>query len=315
MSAHPQEKKDGGEAPARKPLTLPQLAEMKRNGQPIVMVTAYDYPSAQVAEEAAVDVVLVGDSGAMTVLGHDSTVPVGMEEMLVLTAAVRRGLRTPILVGDMPFGSYEGSNEQAVENAQRFIKEAGCDAVKLERGGASVDRARAIIRAGIPVMGHVGLTPQTATALGGFKAQGKTAERAAQIAEEALALQAAGCFAIVFEAVPAAITEALMPRMEIPVIGIGAGPATDGQVLVFHDLLGIFGGRSPKFVKRFAEVRAEMVRGVSAYADEVRTGAFPAAEHIYSVEPAELAGFREWLDQETLGSEGTFSHSDWDWGP
>ena len=188
------------------------------------MVTAYDYPSAQVAEEAGVDIVLVGDSGAMTVLGHDSTVPVGMDEMLMLAAAVRRGLKTPLLVGDMPFGSYESSNEQAIANAQRFVKEAGCDAVKLERGGASVDRARAIIRAGIPVMGHVGLTPQTATALGGYKAQGRTGERAAKIAEDAFALQAVGCFAIVFEAIPAAVTEAMMPQMEIPVIGIGAGP-------------------------------------------------------------------------------------------
>jgi len=313
MSKHPEPERPQG-APQRKPVTLPQLAEMKRSGQLIVMVTAYDYPSAQVAEEAGVDIVLVGDSAAMTVLGYDSTVPVGMDEMVMLSAAVRRGLRTPLLVTDMPFGSYERSNEQAVENAQRLVKETGCDAVKIERGGASVDRARAIVRAGVPVMGHVGLTPQTATALGGFKAQGKTAERAAQIAEEALALQAAGCFAIVFEAVPAAITEALMPHMEVPVIGIGAGASTDGQVLVFHDLLGIFGGHTAKFVKRFADVRAEMVRGVSAYADEVRAGTFPGPEHIYSVDPAELSQFREWLDQESLSS-GTFSHADWDWGP
>jgi 3-methyl-2-oxobutanoate hydroxymethyltransferase len=180
-----------------------------------------------------------------------------------------------------------------------------------------VDRARAIIRAGIPVMGHVGLTPQTATQLGGYKAQGKTAERAAQIAEEALALQAAGCFAIVFEAVPAAITEALMPRMDIPVIGIGAGVDTDGQVLVFHDLLGIFSGHAAKFVKRYADVRGEMIRGVREYASEVRSGAFPAPEHIYAIEPAELADFRAYLEQESMTSEagGTFSHSDWDWGP
>ena len=305
MSTRPQDKP---EHPDRKPVSLPQLAEMKAAGEPIVMVTAYDHPSAQVVEEAGVDLVLVGDSAAMTVLGYDSTVPVGMEEMLMLAAAVRRGLRTPLLIGDMPFGSYEQSNEQAIANAQRFVKEAGCDAVKLERGGASVDRARAIIRAGIPVMGHVGLTPQTATALGGYKAQGRTAGRAAQIAEEALALQAAGCFAIVFEAVPAAVTEALMPKLEVPVIGIGAGAGTDGQVLVFHDLLGIFGGHAAKFVKRYAEVRAEMVRGVAAYADEVRSGAFPGPEHIYSVEPAELAEFRRYLDQEALSPD-----ADWDW--
>ena len=306
MSTHPQQD--------RKPVSLPQLGEMKAAGKPIVMVTAYDHPSAQVAEQAGVDIVLVGDSAAMTVLGYDSTVPVGMDEMLMLAAAVRRGLKTPLLVGDMPFGSYEQSNEQAVANAQRFIKEAGCDAVKLERGGASVDRARAIIRAGIPVMGHVGLTPQTATALGGYKAQGKTAGRASQIAEEALALQAAGCFAIVFEAVPAAVTEALMPKMDAPVIGIGAGADTDGQVLVFHDLLGIFGGHAAKFVKRYADIHGEMVAGVGTYADEVRSGAFPGNDHIYSIDPAELAEFRAWLEQDSLAG-GTFSHADWDWGP
>jgi 3-methyl-2-oxobutanoate hydroxymethyltransferase len=292
----------------RTPVTLPDLAEMKRLGRPIVMVTAYDHPSAQVAEEAGVDVVLVGDSAAMTVLGHDSTVPVGMDEMLMLAAAVRRGLRTPLLVGDMPFGSYERSNEHAVESAQRFVKEAGCHAVKLEGGGASVDRARAIIRAGIPVMGHVGLTPQTATALGGYKAQGRTSGRAAEVAEDALALQAVGCFSIVFEAIPAAVSEALMEKMEVPVIGIGAGPATDGQVLVFHDLLGIYGGHAPRFAKRFAEVRQQMVAGVRAYSDEVRSGRFPAEEHTYAIDPDELAAFRAYLEQETLAGS-----TPWDW--
>jgi 3-methyl-2-oxobutanoate hydroxymethyltransferase len=297
--------KTGGE---REPVTLPRLAEMKANGEPIVMITAYDYPSAEVVEEAGVDVVLVGDTAAMVVLGHDATTPVGMDEMLVLTSAVRRGLKTPMLVGDMPFGSYETSNEDAVRNAQRFVKEAGCDAVKLERGGPSVDRARAIIRAGIPVMGHVGLTPQTATALGGFKAQGKTAEQAAQLSEEALALQAIGCFAIVFEAVPAGVTEALMQRMEIPVIGIGAGNSTDGQVLVWHDLLGIYGGHKPKFVKRFAEVRQEMLAGVGAYAEQVRSRTFPSEEYSYSIDPEELAAFHTYLEEESLSA-----HAKWDW--
>lgn len=292
----------------RQPMTLPRLAEMKRNGEPIAMVTAYDFPSAQVAEEAGVDVVLVGDSGAMTVLGHDSTVPVGMDEMLMLAAAVRRGLRTPLLVGDMPFGSYEASNEQAVANAQRFIKEAGCDAVKLERGGASVDRARAIVRAGIPVMGHVGLTPQTATALGGYKAQGRTGERAAQIAEDAFALQAVGCFSIVFEAVPAAVCEAIMPRMEVPVIGIGAGDATDGQVLVFHDLLAINTGHVARFVKRYAAVHEAMVAGVSEYVADVRTRRFPDETHTYSIDPDELKEFEGYLEQDSLAGE-----SPWDW--
>jgi 3-methyl-2-oxobutanoate hydroxymethyltransferase len=265
---------------------------MKRGGEAIVMVTAYDYPSAQVAECAGVDLVLVGDSGAMTVLGYPSTVPVSIEEMLMLAAAARRGVRTPLLVGDLPFGSYEASDELAIANAQRFVKEAGCDAVKLEGGGTSVARARAIAQAGIPVMGHVGLTPQTSTALGGYRAQGRTASRALEVAEAALALQAAGCFAVVFEAIPAAVAALLMERMEIPVIGIGAGPATDGQVLVFHDLLGIRDGVGARFVKRYANIRDEMVTGVREYAEDVRTRRYPTADHTYSIDPGELAELR-----------------------
>src|SRR5579875_2085053 len=280
------------------PMTLPRLAEKKRLGEAIVMVTAYDYPSAQVAQEAGVDIVLVGDSGAMTVLGYPSTVPVSTDEMLMLAAAARRGLRTPLLVGDLPFGSYEGSDEQAVATAQRFIKEAGCDAVKLERGGTSVQRARAIVAAGIPVMGHLGLTPQTATALGGYRAQGRTAQAAIDLARDAELLQQAGCFSIVLEAIPAAVTEALMARLEIPVIGIGAGDATDGQVLVFHDLLGIYDGHVARFAKRFADIRAHMVAGVAQYADEVRRRVFPAPEHFYSIDEAELQTFREVLAAE-----------------
>jgi 3-methyl-2-oxobutanoate hydroxymethyltransferase len=281
------------------PMTLPRLAEKKRLGEPIVMVTAYDYPSAQVAQAAGVDVVLVGDSGAMTVLGYPSTVPVSTDEMLMLAAAARRGLHTPLLVGDLPFGSYEASDEQAIATAQRFIKEAGCDAVKLERGGTSVQRARAIVESGIPVMGHVGLTPQTATALGGYRAQGRTAVRAHQVARDAVALEDAGCFSIVFEAIPAAVSEILMERLEVPVIGIGAGPATDGQVLVFHDLLGIYDGHAPRFAKRFGELKAQMVAGVAQYADEVRSGAFPAPEHTYSIDDDELAAFRGHLEATT----------------
>ena len=274
------------------PMTLPRLAEKKRLGEPIVMVTAYDYPSAQIAEAAGVDLVLVGDSGAMTVLGYPSTVPVSTDEMLMLAAAVRRGLKTPLLVGDLPFGSYEASDEQAIRTAQRFVKEAGCDAVKLERGGTSVQRAKAIAESGIPVMGHVGLTPQTATALGGHRAQGRTAERALQVARDAVALQEAGCFSIVLEAIPASVAEVVVARLQIPVIGIGAGPATDGQVLVFHDLLGIYDGHAPRFAKRYGELRDQMVAGVSAYAAEVRSGAFPAPEHTYTIDEDELTRFR-----------------------
>src|SRR6516165_7655753 len=197
------------------PMTLPRLAEKKRRGEPIVMVTAYDFPSAQVAQASGVDIVLVGDSGAMTVLGYPSTVPVSTDEMLMLAAAVRRGLKTPLLIGDLPFGSYEASDEQAIATSQRFIKEAGCDAVKLERGGTSVQRARAIVDAGIPVVGHVGLTPQTATALGGYRAQARTAERALNVARDALALQEAGCFSIVFEAIPAAVAPLVTEMLAI----------------------------------------------------------------------------------------------------
>ena len=274
------------------PMTLPRLLEKKRLGEPIVMVTAYDFPSAQVAEDAGVDMVLVGDSGAMTVLGYPSTVPVSIDEMLMLAAAARRGLQTPLLVGDLPFGSYEASDEQAIATAQRFIKEAGCDAVKLERGGTSAERARAIVQAGIPVMGHIGLTPQTATALGGYRAQGRTAERAIQVGHDALALQEAGCFSIVFEAIPAAVAAALVPKLEIPVIGIGAGPATDGQVLVFHDLLGIYEGHAPRFAKRYNDIKAQMVAGVSEYAADVRNRTFPGPEHSYSIDEQELGEFR-----------------------
>jgi 3-methyl-2-oxobutanoate hydroxymethyltransferase len=288
MSSHPEVQAPSD--PGRLPMTLPLLAEKKRLGDPIVMVTAYDYPSARAAESAGVDLVLVGDSAATTVLGYSTTTPVDLDDMLVLARAVRRGLNTPLLIGDLPFGSYEISDEQAITTSMRMVKEAGCEAVKLEGGGeASVKRARAIVGAGIPVMGHVGLTPQTATALGGWKAQGRTAGAAARIAEEALALQQAGCFALVFEAIPAAVTEQLMAHLQIPVIGIGAGAATDGQVLVFHDLLGIRDGLGARFVKRYANLQQEMNAGVAAYAEDVRTRRYPGPEHTYKIDPSELA--------------------------
>ncbi len=298
MSSHPhvQAPIDGIPPAHRLPMTLPLLLEKKRLGEPVVMVTAYDYPSARAAEAAGVDLVLVGDSAATTVLGYDATTPVGLEDMLVLARAARRGLTTPLLIGDLPFGSYEVSDEQAITTAMRMVKEAGCDAVKLEGGGpTSASRARAIVCAGIPVMGHVGLTPQTSTALGGWKAQGRTAAAAARIAADALALQEAGCFALVFEAIPSAVTDELMALVEIPVIGIGAGPATDGQVLVFHDLLGIRDGLGPRFVKRYANLQQEMNDGVTAYADDVRARRYPGPEHTYKIDPGELAELREQL--------------------
>ena len=310
MSSGSRQDSTGDAVPERKPVSITRLAEMKEAGEPVVMVTAYDFPSAQVAEEVGVDVVLVGDSAANCVLGYDSTVPVGMEEMTMLASAVRRGLSTPLLVGDLPFGSYEASDELAIASAQAMIKQAGCDAVKLEGGGPSVDRAKAIAGAGIPVMGHVGLTPQTATALGGLKAQGRTAEKAIRVAEDAIALDQAGCFAIVIEAVPQAVSEMIVKRVNAPTIGIGAGNSTAGQVLVLHDLTGINDGRMAKFVKRYADVRSEMRRGLAAYSDEVRSGAFPGPEHVYSVEPSELEGLRQRLNREDIESDYS-----WDWEP
>jgi 3-methyl-2-oxobutanoate hydroxymethyltransferase len=270
--------------------TLPLLAEKKRCGEPIVMVTAYDLPSAQTAEEAGVDLVLAGDTAAMTVLGYPATTTVTLEEMLVLTKAVRRGLRTPLLIGDLPFGSYERSHEQAIASAQRLVKEGGSEVVKFE--GPTPHRARAIVSAGIPVMGHLGLTPQTSTALGGgFKAQARSSEAARRLLDDALDLEAAGCFAVVLEAVPAEVAAVVTERLEIPTIGIGAGPDTDGQVLVLNDLLGIFDDFQPRFVKRYAELRREMIRAVRAFADEVRSRRFPTKEHCYTIEPDELERF------------------------
>lgn len=278
---------------ARLPMTLPRIVERHRLGEPLAMVTAYDFPSARAAEAAGVDLVLVGDSGAMTVLGHDSTVEVTVDEMLVLAKAVRRGLRTPFLIGDLPFGSYEVSDAQAVQTAFRFVKEAGVDAVKLEGcGSMSVARARAIVQAGIPVMGHVGLTPQTATALGGYRAQAKDARAALALVEGAEALEAAGCFSIVLEAIPSVVAEAVVERVDVPTIGIGAGPSTAGQVLVFHDLLGIREGRGGKFVQRYADLQDAMAEGVAAYASDVRSRRYPGPEHEYAMAPEEARALR-----------------------
>lgn len=285
MSTHP--RSENAAAPVRA-LTPPDILAKSQAGERLVMVTAYDFPSALAVEEAGVDLVLVGDSGAMVVLGHDSTVGVTVDEMLVLTRATARGLRRPALIGDLPFGSYETSDAQAVETAMRFVKEGGCCAVKLE-GGSEVPlaRAKAIMAAGIPVMGHVGLTPQTASALGGYRAQGRTAEAALRVEAEAKALDDAGCFAIVLEAVPAELAAHLTPALSAATIGIGAGPDCNGQVLVLHDMIGAGSAGKAKFVKRYAESHQLVVDAVSVYADEVRGGQFPASEHCYSMPAAQ----------------------------
>ena len=272
-------------------LPLPELAELKRRGQKLAMVTAYDFPSGRIADEAGVELVLVGDSAGMVVLGNESTVPVTMDELLMLTRAVVRGAKRPLVIADMPFGSFQGSDEAAVDNAVRFVKEAGADAVKLEGAGPTLSRVQAIVGAGVPVMGHVGLTPQSATMLGGFKAQGRTAEKAERLYEDALALEAAGCFAIVLEAVPAPVAARVTEALQVPTIGIGAGADCDGQVLVWHDLLGLYAGKAPRFVKRYADLAGEARRAIEAYVDDVREGRFPEEQHTYAIPDEELAAF------------------------
>jgi 3-methyl-2-oxobutanoate hydroxymethyltransferase len=276
---------------------------MKRRGDKIVMVTAYDAPSGRLADAAGVDLILVGDSSGMVVHGRESTVPVSLDEIVFMTQWVTRGAKRPIVVADLPFGSYETSDEQAVANAIRLVKEGGADAVKLERGGTSVARAKAIVDAGIPVMGHVGLTPQTATVLGGFKAQGRTADRAKQLREDAVALQEAGCFAVVLEAVPSAVARAVTQALGVPTIGIGAGPDTDGQVLVWHDMLGYYEGHAPRFVKRYADLGETIVDALGRYAEDVRTGAFPAEQHTYKMPAEELAAFEAGTSREPAEEE------------
>jgi 3-methyl-2-oxobutanoate hydroxymethyltransferase len=274
-------------------LPLTDLADMKRRNEPIVMVTAYDYPSGRMADAAGIDIVLVGDSAAMTVLGNDSTVPATMDEMLMLARAAARGAQRPLVVADMPFGSFQVSDEEAVRNGIRFLKEAGVDAVKLEGAGPSVSRVLALVGAGIPVMGHVGLTPQSATMLGGFRAQGRTADKAQRLLQDARALEAAGCFAVVLEAVPAQVAARITEALAVPTIGIGSGRGCDGQVLVFHDLLGLYQGKPPRFVKRYADLAGETKSALERYAADVRAGAFPADEHTYSIPDEELARFED----------------------
>jgi 3-methyl-2-oxobutanoate hydroxymethyltransferase len=274
-------------------LPLTELADMKQRREPIVMVTAYDYPSGRIADAASIDIVLVGDSAAMTVLGNESTVPATMDDMLMLTRAAARGAERPLVVADMPFGSFQVSDEDAVRNAVRFLKEAGADAVKLEGAGPTLSRVLALVGAGIPVMGHIGLTPQSATMLGGFRAQGRTAEKARSLLQDARALEAAGCFAVVLEAVPAEVAARISQALTIPTIGIGSGRGCDGQVLVFHDLLGLYDGKAPRFVKRYADLAGDIKDALERYAADVRTGAFPADEHTYSIPAEELALFEK----------------------
>lgn len=275
----------------RKKITILDLQKKRNTNKPIAMVTAYDYPSAILAEQAGVDMILVGDTLGMVVHGFESTVSVTMEMMVMHCAAVTRAGSAAFVVGDMPFGSYEISREEAVRHAVRLVREGGVDAVKLEGGIEMADTAAAIVRAGIPVHGHIGLTPQSATQLGGFLLQGKTADSARKLLNDARALQEAGCFAIVLEAVPDRVAKMITQNLSIPTIGIGAGAGCSGQVLVWHDMLGLFDRFKPKFVKQFENVGETIVNGLSQYVKEVHQGAFPTSGHSFKIKEKEWNAF------------------------
>jgi 3-methyl-2-oxobutanoate hydroxymethyltransferase len=272
-----------------KKITIYSLQRKKEKKTKIVSITSYDYPTAILADEAGVDIILVGDSIAMTVFGYENTLKVTMEEMISHTKAVVRGVKDAtghsFVVGDMPFMSYQPSNEIAVQNAGRFMSEAGCDGVKLEGGIRMAEQVEAIVKAGIPVMGHIGLTPQSTSQLGGYRVQGKTIESAKNLIKDALALQEAGAFSIVLEAMPTALAENITKKLSIPTIGIGSGSYTDGQVVVLHDILSLFRAFTPKFVKKYANIGDEIYKAISQYAKEVQEGIFPSKEHQYEIDP------------------------------
>ncbi len=272
----------------KRKLTIQELQELKTQGHKIRMVTAYDYPMAALVDQSPMEMILVGDSLGMVVLGYESTVPVTMEEMIHHTRAVMRGAHDTFVVADLPFMSYQVSAPEAVRNAGRLVKEGGADAVKLEGGEAVLPAVRAIVAAGIPVMGHLGLTPQTATMLGGLKSQARSAEAARSLLRDARSLEEAGVFALVLEAIPAQLGELVTKELSIPTVGIGAGPGCDGQVLVLHDLLGLFQRFLPKFVKRYANLSESVAAALEQYCQEVESGSFPAAEHCFNMKREEL---------------------------
>ncbi len=285
-------------------ITIPALQTLKQSGHKIVMVTAYDYPTGRLADEAGVDLILVGDSLANTALGYPNTLPVTIDEMLVATRAVRRGVRRAMIIGDLPFGTFQAGHDDAIRAALRFIKEGGADAVKLEGGRQRLALVRQMVENGIPVMGHIGLTPQSVLQMGGYKLQGKTLATARQIIDEALSLEAAGAFAVVLEVIPATLGRIITQRLKIPTIGIGAGPDTDAQVLVMNDLIGLTFGKSARFVRRYAEVRTTISEAIKKYADDVRQANYPAAKESYDVSP-EVAGQLERLTlQADEGEDG-----------
>jgi len=278
-------------------VTIPTLRAMTARAEPITMVVAYDYPSGRIADEAGIEVVLVGDSLAMTMLGQPDTLSVTMDEMLIFTRAVSRACRRAMVIGDMPYGSYTISEEDAVRNGLRFMKEGRADAVKLEGGESVAPVVRCLTRAGIPVMGHIGLTPQSLALLGGFRVQGRSAAGVEQLLRDAQALAEAGAFAIVVEAVPAEVGAALTDAIHLPTLGIGAGPRCAGQVLLWHDLFGLYHGHSPKFACRYGEAGALFAEGLTHFADDVRARRFPTEEHTYEVPETERAAIAGVVEQ------------------
>ena len=282
----------------RKKVTIPLIQAMKRNSEPLSMLTAYDYPTALVMDQAGIDIILVGDSLGMVMLGYENTLPVTMEEMLHHCRAVSRGAKYALLVGDMPFMSYQVDVTQAVRNAGRFLQEGGMNAVKLEGGSERADTIRAIVNAGIPVMGHLGLTPQSVHKLGGYRPQGRDAEAAYRLLEDAQLLQEAGCYSLVLESIPGRLAKLVSECLDIPTIGIGAGVGCDGQVLVTHDLLGIFERFTPRFVKRYANLSGEMRRAFSEFKDEVRANTFPGPEHTVEMKDDEWQVLEQMLSQQ-----------------
>jgi len=277
-------------------MTTRAYRQKKERGEPITMLTGYDYPTALAIDNAGIDSILVGDSLGMVVLGYENTLPVTMEEMLHHCRAVARGAKYALLIGDMPFMSYQVSTEEATRNAGRFLQQGGMDAVKLEGGRERADTVRAIVGAGIPVMGHLGLTPQSVHQLGGFRAQGKTASAAKRLVEDAMLLEEAGCFSLVLESVPARLAELISRKVSIPTIGIGAGIGCDGQVLVTHDLLGLFDRFTPKFVKKYANFHDEMNRAFTNYLEDVESRRFPSEEHSVDMDGDEWAKLLKEID-------------------
>jgi 3-methyl-2-oxobutanoate hydroxymethyltransferase len=279
-------------------VTVTTLRQKHERREPVTMMTAYDFPTARLADEAGLDAILVGDSLAMVVLGHPDTLSVTMDEMLHHARAVRRGASRALLIGDMPFMSYQADEAEALRNAGRFLKEAGMEAVKLEGGRAVAPAVRRIVKAGIPVQGHIGLTPQSVHALGGWKVQGRTAAAARSLLEDALALEDAGCFSLVLESVPDRVAAHITERLSIPTIGIGAGPRTSGQVLVLHDMLGLFDRFTPRFVKRYAELGEAARQALEAFRADVQSGAFPGPEHSYAIDDEEWRAFLESIGEQ-----------------